>query len=224
MTTTLDNIENKYSSEFDEIIKHINAYKNIVGYRDDKNPDELYKITINCVDAFAKIAKMCIEFGKFKDQMDYSKFQLHLYGPELLIKSNKTNCRYEIGLDRDGIYLSTDLRHNQNLRYMDDKFWSQLINLSQFEGFEYVETEYTPDSERKRHPDLFKTNKSVVYKIFRKYFFDQTANYEFSDSSSVGDLKISMNGSHDFGFIIRQFCKAFKIMYQLNYKLWKMNK
>jgi len=221
MSDKLDKLIEKDAHNFNDYIKKINDYRNIIGNRDVLDSDEIWKVTIGCVNAFSKIAELCFSYGNFKDNWEYETFYQNLYGPQLIIESKKTKCNYYIGLDLEGIYLSTDLRFNQNLRYMDDKFWNNLIDLTQFEGFKYSETEFTPDNYRKKYPDLFKTNKSIVFRIMRKYFFNQITDYDNSDSCSVGEFKILMGTDYKFDYVLKKYCLAFKMMYQLNYELWK---
>jgi hypothetical protein len=63
----------------------------------------------------------------------------------------------------------------------------------------------------------------MIYRIMRKYIFDQTDPSFMEGSSSVGELKILLPFDTDIEDIIGEFCTAFKIMYQLNYKLWKVS-
>ncbi len=78
-------------------------------------------------------------------------------------------------------------------------------------------------SERiKEFPELFKANKSMIYKIMRKYIFDQTETNSQYGSDSVGEFKITAEFDENFPEAIKRFCEAFKIMYKLNYELWKV--
>lgn len=189
----------------------------------DFSSDDNLKVTVNCVNAFAKIAEYSFEYGKFKDEWEYGDFYDHHYGPELIIKSIKTQCDYKIGLDENGIYLSSDLRHNVNLPYMDDQFWKSLFELSEFDGFQYEQYEFTSDEQSKKYPQLFKKDKSMIFRIMRKHFFDATNENSRYISSSVGELKITWTADKEFEFIIRKCCEAFKQLYRLNYQLWKVS-
>ncbi len=218
----LDKLIDKHSSEFNPIIEKINAYIELSNSDIDYSTDDNWKIAIDCVNGLSKLAEYSFEYGNFKDNWEYDKFYQNLYGPELIIKSLKTNCDYRIGLDLNGIYLSTNLRFNDNLRYMDDQFWKSLMELSEFSGFEYEEYEFTSDKQRKKFPDLFKTNKSMIFRIMRKHFFDITnEDWQYS-SSSVGEFKITWTKEKEFEFMVRKCCEAFKKMYRLNYQLWKV--
>ena len=208
---------------FDSLIVSINNYLDLShSDRKSENTEELYQTSINCVNTLAKIFEECLSYGNFKDKWEYGKFYQQVYGPELIIKALKTKCDYSLGLDDKGLYLSTDLRHSENLRYMDDNYWKLLLTLSDFEGFEYDEYEFVRDERVKEFDELFKTNKSMIYRIMRKYFFDSTETDSRYVSGSVGEFKIVAKFNEDFTQTVKKFCETFKIMYKLNYDLWKV--
>jgi len=218
----LGNIVEKRDNDLNAWIKSINDYLDFRYSDNEISKEDSRKITINCVNSFSKIAEMCIENGKFKDKWDYEYFHLSLYGPELIVKSLKTQCDYRIGLDNKGIYLSTDFRHNENLRYMSDEFWKILLKLSDMEGFAYKEYEFVSDKRRKEFPELFSTNKSMIYRILRKYIFDSTEANPRLRSGSIGEIRLQWTAHKGFEYLIKDCCFGFKMMYQLNYDLWKI--
>ena len=213
----------KKEIDYDELTTSINNYLDL-WHSSNKSEDkeELYQTTIKCVNALAKIFEECLSYGNFKDNWEYDKFYQHVYGPELIINALKTKCGYSLGLDNKGLYLSTDLRYNENLRYMDDNYWKSLLTLSEFEGFEYFEYELVRSERVKEFPELFNANKSMIYRIIRKYIFDSTETDSRYVSCSVGEFKIVAKFDEDFTQTVKKFCKAFKIMYKLNYELWKV--
>ena len=222
MKERLNKIILKESDNFNSWIELINNYLEIKFREDNIQENEIWNRTQGCVDAFSKITELCIEYGRFKDKWDYNNFYINLYGPELIIKSLKTNCEYKIGIDNKGIYLTTDIRYSENIRYMGDDFWKLLLSFYKFEGFVYDEYEFVSKDKMKQFPELFSTNKSMVFRILRKYFFDSIETENNYVSSSVGELKIQFTINIDFEEIISNFCLAFKAMYQLNYSLWKI--
>ena len=199
----------------------VNSINNFLDYRySDRNPtdDEYRNITDDCVNAFSKIAEECFKYGKFKDKWEYGDCSGH----QLIIKSLKTNCKYQIGFDMEGIYLSTDLRHMANLCYMSDDFWKLLLNLSELKGFVHEE-ESVRDERSKEFPELFRANKSIIYRILREYIFNVTNTTFRYTSCCVGSFKILCLFDRYFDDMINEFCVAFKMMYQLNYLLWKVS-
>jgi hypothetical protein len=201
----------------------VNEYIDMRSSRVDVSYDDSERITIACVRALKRIAEYSFEYGKFKDEWDYSDYYRFSSGPELIIKSIKTQCEYKIGLDYFGIYLSSDLRHNTNLVHMDDQFWKNLLALSEFEGFQYEEHEFTSDKQCETYPKLFKSNKSVIFRIMRKHFFDVTNDDSRYEHKSVGEFKISWTKDKEIDFVVSKCCEAFKHLYRLNYRLWKVS-
>ncbi|GHU96202.1 hypothetical protein FACS1894156_6980 [Bacteroidia bacterium] len=57
---------------------------------------------------------------------------------------------------------------------MGDNFWKLLLSLSDFDGFAYSEYESVSDNTKREFPELFITNKSMIYRIIRKYIFSFT--------------------------------------------------
>lgn len=222
MDLQLEKIISQNSIHFDQIVEGINRFGEFRDSDENLSSDDTWKINIDCVNSLTKLTEMCLAYGKFKDTWDYDTFYPNHFGPELIIKSKKTGCDYNIGLNERGMYLSTDLRYNENLRYMDDDFWKTLLSLSELEGFDFQEYERTSDKQRKQFPELFKSNKSMLFRILRKHFFDQTSLDEQYSSSSVGEFRIYWTSENSFEIIARNCCVAFKTMYQLNYKLWKV--
>ena len=106
---------------------------------------------------------------------------------------------------------------------MSDDFWKLLLTLSSFKGFLYVEYEFVRDERRKEFSKLFNTNNSMIFRIIRKYIFDSTETNSRYISCSVGEFKIVWSVDTDFEQIVRKCCLAFKIMYKLNYDLWKIS-
>lgn len=220
MDNYLEKLIEKNSPHFNSWIDTVNEYLETRYSEKEYNPDQIFEITRRCVNSFSKIAEICFAYGKFKDDWEYDKFYMHLFGPELIIKSLKTKTEYNLGLDNNGIYLSTDLRFNENLRYMDDNFWKLILSLSEYQGFEYDEYEFVSGDIRKKHSELFDTNKGMIFRIFRKYFFDEIAS-EYH--GSVGEFKITWPINSDFEDILKNCCTGFKTMYRLNYDLWKIS-
>ncbi|MEG1909373.1 MAG: hypothetical protein RR190_00195 [Bacteroidales bacterium] len=222
-TNEIDKHISENSKDFNLWINGINNYLDYKYSDKELESKEAWKITSECIDVFADIIELCIKYGKFRDNWDYNHFYQNIYGPELIIRSLKTETEYRLGIDNEGIYLSTSLRFNENLRYMDDDYWRSVLNLSDFSGFIYNEYEFVSTERVKKFPELFNANKSIIYRILRKYLFDSTDTNSNYPHGSVGEFKIYCSLSEDFEECVKRFCLAFKIMYQLNYKLWKVS-
>jgi hypothetical protein len=81
--------ENKKEYNIDLCIEKINAYLDhrYSDLLEKINTDDAITITTDCTNALAYIAEQCFRYGKFKDNWEYGTFYLHIYGPELIIKS-----------------------------------------------------------------------------------------------------------------------------------------
>ncbi|MGA3012438.1 MAG: hypothetical protein ABSD71_00240 [Bacteroidales bacterium] len=219
MNTLLNKIIKENSNKFDTWVDQINEYTRIWNSDVDHSTDLQENITLNVVNTFSGISELCIKYGKFKDRWDIGHFYLHIEGPELIIKSQKTETEFMLGLSRKGVYLKTDLRQTQNLKNMGDVFWKQLFVLSEFPGFEYEEYEFVSTEIQKKYSDLFNGYKCMIFRIFRKYFLGML---EHNEVGSIGEFKIIWTPDTNFVDIVKQCCEAFKIMYKLNYSLWKI--
>jgi hypothetical protein len=203
--------------------------KDYFKYWNQKIDSDDGKIKLNaniydCLNSLQLVAKECVRFGKFKDKMDYF-FAIGYYGPEVIIKSIKTECEYTLGFVEQGFFLSTHFKYSNNIRYMSDDFWKFLLELSEFEGFSYDEYERISSETEKEYSELFVSNKSMIFKMLRKYFFDFTAdNNGWKDQNSyLGELSITFPFNKPFEDIIKGFCLGFKQLYKLNYMLWKVS-
>ena len=126
---------NKLKIDIDLLTKSLNTYL-LSLYSEERllKPEIYHGKLIGCVDSLSQIFEQFLSFGKFKDDWDYNYFNDFLNGPELIIKSFKTNCTYGLGINNEGFFLSMHLSNAENLRYMDDLFWKDLLNLSDFDG------------------------------------------------------------------------------------------
>jgi len=219
---------------FDSWIEKINDF---LDYRYDNEADYFTywnlqnkikddKIQLNgkifdCLKVFGEIADKCWMYGHFKDDSEKT-FCIGYYGPIIYIKSVKTVCEYQFGFNEKGIYLSTHFKYSNNIRYMGDDFWKLLLSLSEFEGFSYFENQKVSSKIEKEYSELFASNKSLIFRMLRKYFFDVTID-DYDKNSYLGELEIAYSPKTDFPEIIENFCQGFKIMYRLNYMLWKVS-
>lgn len=224
MDTKIQNLINQNSENLYDWTKSINDFNEISFHSlsDEESLEPIYRL----VDTFSKITELLIKYGKFRDNFEYEKFYINHYGPELIINSQKTKSTFYLGLDETGIYLKSHLRNNYNIRKMDDQFWVELLSLSNFGKFEFIENGGFDKKTEKEFPDIFSIKKSMIFSIFRRYFVDiitEKNNFQKYDVvEDFGEFKISWNNSFELDKIIQELCLTFKILYNLNYKLWKV--
>lgn len=182
----------------------------------DRKPDEqIFRIA----DALCSISELFIKYGNFKDTFKTGDFILHYYGPELDILSEKTGINLDFGIDQKGLYLSSRLSYIENLPYMDDGFYKDFLSLSEFGDFSIFENQGYNNPLARENEQLFVTQKSQMFKMLRYFFVGYLGNERDIVS---GILQIYWKHGTDFEEIVRNGCQAFKVLYRLNYALWKV--
>lgn len=196
----------------------INENSKLYTSNKEYNLEERTEITRSTANTLGDISGAFFEYGSFKDQFDNESFYYHVYGPELIIKSIKTETTYYFGIDDRGIYLRTYLKHVENIPYMNDSFWKDLLNLDKYGKFELLEFEHFGSETTSKYPAFFNYKKSVLYRIFRNYFVASIEN----SNVVPGELHIYWGPDTSFDQIIYNSCLVFKTLYNLNYSLWKV--
>ena len=200
-------------------VDSINKHTNLLGPFQDFPTEEAVGITMNAVQVLAGLADISISYGNFKEQFEHKEFRPTFIGPELIVNAEKTGTTYLLGMDSEGIYLNTYLKWAENLPYMDDKFWHALMGLQDFRGFELLQSEEVGPQIKAKYPRQFASSKSMLFRFFRKYFMDIT---QYDDLGSIGDLQVKWSFDHSIEEIIAELAAVFKVLYQLNYSLWKV--
>lgn len=209
------------------LVDWTNAINNHIENKNrDISTEESIEDVYELVEVFSDITDIIISYGRYKDEFEYEKFSLGYNGPELIINSIKTKSTFYIGLGYEGIYLTTHLRNNFNIRNMDDKFWIDLLSLYNYGNFELEQTEGFDSNFKKEFPEIFNIKKSIIFNIFRKFFVDtilEKDNYRKYDKvGDFGVFKVFWDETFSLDKIIDELTAVFKIMYSLNYKLWKI--
>lgn len=216
-----DNFDN-----YENWSKTLNGYLRDPYSKGKISQDDAVKQIYSVVDILAKLTKSCISYGNFKDTFEYDNFHQNFYGPELIINSEKTKTAYKIGLDNKGLYIRTYLKNNFSLKNMDDKFWLSLLSLHNYGDFELVENEHFGKETLKKYPELFNNQKGTIFRLFRKYFVsfltEDDRNRRKDVIGNLGDLQVTWNFNFGLDKIVEECCEVFKILYKLNYDLWKI--
>ena len=219
MNSRLKKIIKDNFKEFDSWIEILNRQRESIFAEESQSEDELTNLTYETSGVLGKIADLAIKYGNFKDDFDTSKMYVNLYGPSLIIKSIKTGGTYYLATDLKGIYLRTSFLHADNLKNMSDDFWLELFELKKFSGFEYEENSFFSIEVQRKYPELFHTYKDTMFLMFRKFFLSHTEKHNDID---IGDFKVNWKPDEDFSKMIEEICLAFKSMYKMDYKLWKI--
>lgn len=197
------------------LASHIDAASNI----DNISEMESLVIYHQINELLRDIAKNFYEYGRFKDSWDDNRFMSNVYGQFLSLKSLKTEQVFDWGVFQDTFYLETYISHPGNLKYMGDNFWKELLELSEYGDFSFVENAGISSKESR----YFNNKKSNLFRLMRNYFLRDIENmYLHKSELDLGWLEIKWEFGTPWETLIENACKAFRIMYGLNYKLWKV--
>lgn len=226
MDKRLKRIIDTYVGDYENWAKTLNGYLRDGYSKGEISQNEAVDQIYSVVGILAELAKSCISYGNFKDTFRYEKFYQHYYGPELIINSGKTKTVYYVGLGNKGLYIRTYLMHSFTLKNMDDKFWTSLLSLNNYGEFELIESEHFSKEIRKKYPELFNNQKGTVFRLFRNYFVsfltEEDKDCRKDVIGSMGDLQVTWKPSYGIDKIVEECCEVFKILYKLNYDLWKI--
>lgn len=201
-------------------IEAINLYNETHSLNKEFSTDEMMQRSDNAANALAGISEMFFEYGAFKDKFDNSKMYLHFDGPCVIINSLKLGTVFHLGIGNKGLYLNTYLKHSENIGYMDDAFYKAIFSLEELGEFELVEWQSYGKETKAKYPGVFNSNKSLFFRLLRNYFI---GTIEREGDVVLGDLQVSWTPKLDFPTIISNGCQTFKILYKLNYELWKVS-
>lgn len=219
MVKKIEKLIAEHEDKLNEWVDSINRHTNLLDSYLDFSTEEAVDITMDAVQVLAGLADISISYGNFKEQFEHKDFRPTFIGPELIINAEKTGTTYLLGMDSEGIYINTYLKWAENIPYMDDRFWNDLMGLQDFKGFELLQSEEVGHQIKAKYPRQFASSKSMLFRFFRKYFMDIT---QYDDLGSLGDLQVKWSFDHGIEDIITELATVFKVLYQLNYSLWKV--
>lgn len=146
-----------------------------------------------------------------------------IYSPKKLtrpthvaIETEITDINITFGLFRD-FYLATPIKNPKSIKFMKDEFWGLLFELSVLGKFGFKEAEQSDKKMRQKHPQLFNKTGNY-YKLLRNYFLFEV---DYGHIRNLGSISVSWDNSTTFDKLIPKICDTFKIMYQLNFLLWR---
>jgi hypothetical protein len=220
MDKKLKKIIDENTDKFSGWISIINDHNTMFSKHKNLTQDQQTDLTLKTADVLAKISDIFFQYGGFKDIFDNSKMYVHIYGPDLIIKSTKTGCDFHLGIDNNGIYLETHMRYSENLRHMDDNFYLDFLSLSDLGTFELQESQKYVSETTDKYQQLYSNHKSKIYRLLRNYF---VGTAEDERDILLGDFHIHWSYDTNFYDVVYNGCLAFKTLYKLNYSLWKVH-
>ena len=171
-------------------------------------------------DLLLSIAGNFFSYGKFKDKWDTSKCSIFPFGQYLLLRSEKMDITFNWGVELNDFYLETHIMHSEDLRFMTDDFWRNLLELKELGKFEYASGGGLMSEQR----PYFENKTSIVFQVIRTFMLNQTEVMNDGNCQwEFGSLVLKWEMNNDWPSLLEKACKAFKLMYQLNYQLWKVH-
>lgn len=212
----------KHFPNWDKMIdEHLDARYNIL----DKEEKELERIFYQSNELLMSIANNFFSFANFKDSWDSSKCYMNVYGQNILLRSEKMDTVFQWGLENDQFYLESYIICGENLRYMTDDFYTLLMELKYLGDFEFLEMGSLTKEER----PFFENKTSSVFQLIRNFMLYQTEkmngdNYQQPQNLELGQFILKWDAQlTDWPCLIEKASRAFKILYNINYRLWKIS-
>jgi hypothetical protein len=220
----IEGIIDKSMTSFSRWDQHFKEYKELQERILDFSDTEHERVFYQTNDLLFDIAKCFFAFGNFKDTWDTSGCYINVCGQNLLLKSQKLGLTFHWGLESDEFYLYTHFSSPDNLRYMTDEFYTNLLKLKACGNLIYRENGRLDKKER----PYLENQTSDVFCIIRNYLLVQVARMNNINKScppdmDLGSLEIRWNISEGWHKLLKDSCSAFKILYKLNYSLWKID-
>jgi hypothetical protein len=220
MDSQLDLLLKSNASKIDHWKIAINTFNDLFQQDEEVDFETKNNLRENAANALGDISNLFFKHGAFKDTFDNKYMSLNIYGLDVIIRSQKTESIYYFGIDRTRIYLTTQLRYPENIRFMEDSFYWEILNLKVLGEFNLEENGSHPSKLKKMYPKFFNNSKSNIYRLLRNNIVDSTLDEQIRE---VENFKISWPSDINLTEFITKSSLAFKVLYKLNYELWKVH-
>ncbi|ASZ14250.1 hypothetical protein KTO58_02690 [Chitinophaga pendula] len=220
MDKKLEQLLGEAEIKMDGWVKAINEHNRRWFHLDETTADDKSEYMNAATAVLHEITELLIGYCAAKDHFENNKMYLNLNGPALIIKSEKMNVEMQLGIDNRGMFLTGHLYNIENVRYMGDDFYRQLLSLEEIGEFEVPEHERYAEEVKAQFGDIFANGKSKLFRIVRSGIIAASKKAKYTISP-----QLEICWFYDCGIkeAVTAACKAFKIMYKLNYDLWKVN-
>ncbi len=177
-------------------------------------------------DAYIKsITEILLEISEKVAPSD--KWTFHRMGNTLIVRSHKLEHDFEIGICFEmRFYIETELVYPQNIAYMTDEFWTNVIELNQFGQLQYLKNRIFDIPESINHKALKRKNSNILsmahnYILFMAQELEGMNEYEDTCSCDYGTLEVSWPIDIGFENLLRNYYMVFKRFYKINYLLYR---
>ncbi|RKR81899.1 hypothetical protein BDD43_2060 [Mucilaginibacter gracilis] len=221
--TDLITLINKNQPDFETWEHQLGEHLQLLYEPGTVDEDDRVRIFYQTNELLIGIAKNFFTYGKFKDEWDNSKCSMFPFGQYLLLRSKKMDIAFHWGVEWNHFYLEAPVLYSENIRFMTDDFWTALLELKSLGEFEF-----TGGGRLNAKEKPYVENKtSTVFQMIRSFMLFQvdqmSGDYPHYTSLDLGSLIIKWPMSKDWPALLEHACKAFRLMYNLNYQLWKIS-
>lgn len=184
----------------------------------DASADEAEQLTFAFVRMLNEILEYAINQNRFKESWEPTMFMPYVDGLHILKKAKRTQTDFEFGIDLRGFYFQLSPRYISNLRYMDDTFWKEFLQLSETGEFDFVVSESLGRVETVKDERKIKDGKSKLFTLLKNYLL-----YEFYEGEAhpFGHIMINWPFPYNWDDLLLNLTNAVRICYNLDYLLWK---
>lgn len=185
------------------------------------------EITHENVDNFFKSAIAILENASVNSKIK-DKFEAFYYRPSInlicFLKSEKTESTYQLLYDSytNEIVFSSWIKNWQNIKNLNDSFWSEFLEKGQEFNFKFRSSE-GPFYNKEKTPEFNVQYKSLNFNIMSVYITAMLESETDRQNIGFGDLEIVWTPKKSTTEVISELNIAFKYFYKFNYNLWKIS-
>jgi len=213
----IKNIEYHFKGWSETLLEYVDAFLNC---QKPVSEEDGITITMNLVQVFDEVLQFAIDQGKFKSQWHKTMFMPYVNGIVISKQSARTASKFELGMDAKGFYFQISPAHIRNLKYMDDSFWRQFLQLSEHGEFDFLIHESIRTYPVNREGNNLQVGKSKVFSLLRNYLLFELFG---DDTPPFGSICIRWTAECYWDELLVQLTQVLKVCYKLDYMLWKLS-
>lgn len=182
--------------------------------------DDNLEIVYNTEVFFYDLLQDIIGKAKTKDKWEFYKYKEHNpYYISIRARSEKIGVEFSLGIYIHEFTFDVNIARSNRIRFMDDTFWEHFINLNNCGVFEFSETTSLSYNDKYTgHREIFQKSKSNIFTVIRNHVLFE---YLHGGCVDFGELSVKWPINTEPNDFFNKACKAFKLMYQINYLLYR---
>lgn len=219
MNKRIDNVLKRTPNLLNEWEVTFQKYIQLYFCDSDIADEKHFEILQNTSDLFSQLLQIFIEYGRYQDNFQFNDFFPNVCGVESIVKSGKLDCEFMFGTSENAFYLQSYLLYPEYIYRMDDLFWRNLLELNHYGKFKFVENAWVQGADKSDIERIFKNTKSNLIHLLKNYIL---LNIHNGDLTDIGWLRVEWPINTNLEDLIVKGCESFKILYKINYSLWKI--